>query len=147
MVIVRARDIPVVFLAAVIGTPLTILVFSVYRTSGSGDVFAYILLAGIILASFVSAKFIWNRLLNLGKTEEQKSWPKFVERTAATWNAASTEERKQMLAIARKGSEGVWLKSTPDETWLPTNWSRLPVTIQAAISYAAKEGEATTPKP
>jgi hypothetical protein len=56
---VPVRYIPIVILTVVIGVPLILGVFSVYKTSGGGDVLAYFLFAAIFAVSFAAACFIW----------------------------------------------------------------------------------------
>jgi len=56
---VPIRYIPIVVVTIVIAVPLLFGMFSMYKTTGSGDVLAYFLLAAIFAASFTSACFIW----------------------------------------------------------------------------------------
>ena len=56
---VPIRYIPIVILTVVIGVPLIFGVFSMYKTTGGGDVLAYFLLAAIFAVSFAAACFIW----------------------------------------------------------------------------------------
>ena len=66
---ISIREIPVVILTIVIGVPLIFGVFSIYKTTGRGDVLAYFLLVAIFGVSFASAYFIWKQVKKLvGKT-------------------------------------------------------------------------------